>query len=254
VECRLDGPGGPGAFGGCTSPKAFSALAPGDYVFLVRTTDDAGNQSTTQRAFTVTQVQPVQPTPTPAPPTQPPTPTPPPTPVPDQVIVVAPATGTVLVKAKGETKFTPLDITKGIPLGSEVDVRKGRVTLTSIPKPGATPETADFYGGMFIVTQKGGITDLRLSEPLTGCPSGKKASLAAKKTKSRKLWGNGKGAFRTSGKYSAATVRGTIWLVQDNCTTTLTRVTQGVVQVNDFVKKTKVLVKKGKRYTARARR
>ena len=29
-----------------------------------------------------------------------------------------------------------------------------------------------------------------------------------------KLWGNGKGKFRTSGKYSAATVRGTIWLTR----------------------------------------
>ena len=28
-----------------------------------------------------------------------------------------------------------------------------------------------------------------------------------------KLWGSGKGKFRTTGKYSAATVRGTIWLV-----------------------------------------
>ncbi|MDA0181841.1 Ig-like domain-containing protein [Solirubrobacter phytolaccae] len=253
VECRLDGPGGPGAFGACGSPKAFSALAPGAYVFFVRTTDAAGNQSTTQRAFTVTQVQQAQPTPVPTvAPAQTPTPTP--TPVPNQTIVVSPKPGgPVLVKPKGASKFEPLDVTKGIPLGSEVDVRKGRVTLTSIPKPGAAPETADFYGGMFIVTQKGGITDLKLSEPLTGCPKGQRASASAKK-KTRKLWGDGKGAFRTSGKYSAATVRGTVWLVQDSCTTTLTRVTQGVVQVQDFVTKKKLLVKKGKRYTAKAKR
>lgn len=253
VECRLDGPGGPGAFGACASPKAFNALAPGDYVFLVRTTDAAGNQSTTERAFTVTQVQQAQPTPQPTVgPAQTPTPTP--TPVPNQVIVVAPAQGTVLVKATGETTFTPLDVTKGIPNGSEVDVRKGRVTLTSIPKPGAPAETADFYGGMFIVTQKGGITDLKLSEPLNGCPKGQRASAAATKKKSRKLWGDGKGAFRTSGKYSAATVRGTIWLVQDTCTTTLTRVNQGVVSVRDFVKGKTVTVRKGKPYTARAKK
>ncbi len=162
--------------------------------------------------------------------------------MPNQTIVVTPAkTGTVLVKEKGASKFEPLDVTKGIKNGSEVDVRNGRVTLTSIPKAGAPPETADFYGGMFIVTQKGGITDLKLSERLTGCPKGQQASLslAQKKPKSRKLWGNGKGSFRTTGKYSAATVRGTIWLVQDSCTTTLTRVTAGVVQVNDFVKKKK---------------
>ncbi|RKQ92267.1 Ig-like protein group 3 [Solirubrobacter pauli] len=246
VECRLDGPGGPGGFGACASPKTFNALAPGAYVFFVRTTDAAGNQSTTQRAFTVTQVQQATPTPTP-------TSTVGPAQTPQTVVVTPKPGGTVLVKAKGETTFAPLDVTKGIPLGSEVDVRKGRVTLTSIPRPGAAPQSADFYGGIFLVTQRGGITDLKLSEPLTGCPKSGKASAAAGK-KSRKLWGNGKGSFRTSGKYSAATIRGTIWLVQDTCTTTLTRVTQGTVQVQDFVKKTKVLVKKGKPYTARAKR
>ena len=45
-----------------------------------------------------------------------------------------------------------------------------------------------------------------------------------------KLWGNGKGKFRTSGKYSSATVRGTIWLVEDRCEGTLTKVTRGTVQ------------------------
>jgi len=46
-------------------------------------------------------------------------------------------------------------------------------------------------------------------------------------------------------------VRGTIWLVQDNCTSTLTRVTQGVVSVKDFVTKKSRLLRKGQRYTAR---
>ena len=79
-------------------------------------------------------------------------------------------------------------------------------------------------------------------------------SAAAKKVKTRKLWGKGKGAFRTSGKYSAATVRGTTWLVQDTCTSTLTRVTEGVVTVRDNVKKKNVVVRAGKRYTAKPKR
>ena len=92
-----------------------------------------------------------------------------------------------------------------------------------------------------------------LTEKLTGCPKAKSsASAAAKKPKTRKLWGDGKGKFRTKGKYSAATVRGTKWLVKDTCTTTTTTVTQGVVQVEDFAKKRKVTVRKGaKPYVAR---
>ena len=79
-----------------------------------------------------------------------------------------------------------------------------------------------------------------------------RASAAQKKPKSRKLWGDGKGAFRTSGRYSAATVRGTRWLVQDTCTGTLTRVTQGSVSVRAGRKT--VIVRAGRKYTARPRR
>ena len=114
-----------------------------------------------------------------------------------------------------------------------------------------------FYGGIFIVTQKRGVTQLALSEALAACPSAKRASAAAvkkKKPKSRSLWGDGHGAFRTSGQYSAATVRGTNWFTKDSCDGTLTKVKSGVVEVNDFVRHKKLLLRKGKSYVARPRR
>ena len=250
VSCRLDGPGAAvGAFGACASPKSFSALAPGDYVFILRAVDAAGNATETRRTFSVTAPQAAQPTPTPSP-----SATPPPEPTPSaQSVVVAPAAGTVLVRLPGSRTFVPLNASQGIPFGSEVDARKGKVRLTALPTAGKPPETADFFDGLFTIHKVGGFIELRLSEKLTGCPKARKASIAQKKPKSRKLWGDGKGKFRTRGQYSAATVRGTKWLVQDTCTTTLTRVTQGVVAVNDFAKRKTVLVKKGKRYTARAK-
>jgi ferric-dicitrate binding protein FerR (iron transport regulator) len=67
-----------------------------------------------------------------------------------------------------------------------------------------------------------------------------------------KLWGNGKGKFQTSGKYSSATVRGTIWLTQDRCDGTLVTVKRGVVSVRDFKRKKTVSVKAGHSYLARA--
>jgi hypothetical protein len=67
-----------------------------------------------------------------------------------------------------------------------------------------------------------------------------------------KLWGSGKGRFRTTGKYSSATVRGTIWLTQDECDGTLTRVRRGVVSVNDFKRHKTLNVKAGRSYLARA--
>jgi hypothetical protein len=193
----------------------------------------------------------VTPTPTPAPPVATPAPTP--TPVVNRTIVVAEERGTVKVKLPRTNRYVDLNDIQGIPVGSEVDTRKGSVRLTSIPKAGAQPETAIFYDGIFKVTQSKGITNLTLSEPLAACPK-RKARAAAKKAKKRRLWGDGKGSFRTTGRHSAATVRGTKWLVEDSCAGTLTRVTQGSVTVRDFSKPRGLIVRAGKRYLARPRR
>ena len=45
----------------------------------------------------------------------------------------------------------------------------------------------------------------------------------------RKLWGSGKGRFRTRGRYAAATVRGTTWLMEDFCDTSRTTSAGGTV-------------------------
>jgi len=168
-------------------------------------------------------------------------------PVPGKSVNGGTLSGTVCVKRPGSSTCAPLGPGETIPLGSTVDARKGVVEITAGPD-----DKAKFYDGIFKLTQKGGVTDLQLVEALAPCS--KKASSAAKKPKTRKLWGDGKGAFRTSGKYSAATVRGTKWLVQDSCAGTLTRVTQGVVSVRDNVKKRNVTVRAGKSYTARPKR
>ena len=151
------------------------------------------------------------------------------------------------VKRPGSGAYVELDATRGVPLGSTVDAKNGAVKLT-------TPSgAAEFSDGIFRLSRSGSVTVLTLVEPLA-CPTKGKASAARKKAKTRKLWGKGKGSFRTAGRYSAATVRGTTWLVQDTCTTTLTRVTEGTVTVRDTVKKKTVVVRAGKRYTARKKR
>jgi hypothetical protein len=162
--------------------------------------------------------------------------------------------GTVKVKLKGTNTFVDLASATDIPLGSTIDVKQGRLELSSVPKAGAAPQKATFYGGIFQITQPGGITDLKLNEGLAACPKGAKAAAKKKKPKTRQLWGQGSGAFRTRGQYSAATVRGTKWLVRDSCAGTLTTVAQGVVSVHDNVKRKDVVVRAGHSYTARPRR
>jgi hypothetical protein len=197
---------------------------------------------------------PEPPPPLPAPPQPgPPTAAQEPTPVVNQTVVAREVRGTVRIRVRGSNRFVDLDASQGIPVGSTVDTKKGTVEIASIPKAGQPVEKAEFHDGIFRVTQSRGITDLKLTEALAACPK-RSARAAAKKPKSRKLWGKGSGKFRTTGNYSAATIRGTEWLVQDSCAGTLTRVRQGTVSVRDKVKKRTVLVRAGKRYLARPRR
>src|SRR5262249_62275076 len=108
---------------------------------------------------------------------------------------------------------------------------------------------------IFKIGQTKTTTDLTLNEALAKCPKRKAAHAAAKKKpKSRKLWGDGSGSFRTRGQYSAATVRGTRWLVQDSCSGTLTQVKKGVVSVFDQVKKKTIILRAPKTYLAKPRR
>jgi CSLREA domain-containing protein len=172
-----------------------------------------------------------------------------PPPQPGKNVNALPKSGTVKIKLPGTNRFVVLDEGQQIPLGTTVDVLKGRVTIVA-----ASGQSADFYAGIFKLSQTKGakpITVLTLVEKLS-CAK-KKANAAAKKKRKRRLWGDGRGRFRTKGRHSAATVVGTKWLVEDKCRSTLTRVVRGRVRVRDFVKKKNVIVKAGKKYVARAR-
>jgi hypothetical protein len=173
-----------------------------------------------------------------------------PVPVFHKTVVVKVVSGKVRIRRPGSTQAVDLQGTDDIPLGSTVDTTEGVVALSSVAKAGGAPQTAKFYEGVFKVTQTGSITQLELNQPLASCAG---ARAAAAKAKKRHLWGDGKGSFRTKGKYSSATVRGTKWLVQDTCAGTLTRVVRGVVAVSDRVRHKTVTVRAGHSYLARPR-
>jgi hypothetical protein len=196
-----------------------------------------------------------QPPPPPPPPGPAPTATPVPTPTPvaGKAVAGKAVEGKVRVKKPGG-RFEDLDPSKPIPLGSTIDTKDGTIELTAQQTAGGKTQKATFHDGIFKVTQTRTTTDLTLNEALARCPKRGKASAAAKKPKSRKLWGNGSGSFRTRGQYSSATVRGTEWLVQDSCSGTLTRVKSGVVSVRDQVKRKTVVLRAGKKYLAKPKK
>jgi hypothetical protein len=205
-----------------------------------------------------------------------------PPPVLGRVANVEPVKGTVLVAVPvsaarsasvGEAiasqkglKFVPLAEARQVPVGSFLDTRKGTVRLQAAATGAAKPYLGSFDGGLFQMRQSRkrsakGLTDLVLKGGKFGACApqrrgrrGKGASTAVSKRRLRRLRANGTGRFRTRGRYSAATVRGTKWTVTDRCDGTLTQVSRGRVAVRDFRRKKTILLRAGKSYLARAKR
>src|SRR4051794_15366514 len=138
-------------------------------------------------------------------PAPPPAPTLPP-PVAGKSVNVEPVSGTVKIKRRGSQHFVKLTAQAHIPVGSTIDTRHGRIGIAAAQGKGKTAEM-DFYDGLFKVTQTKGakpLTTLSLTERLS-CAHKASAAAAKKKTRKRRLWGDGHGHFRTKGKHSAAT-------------------------------------------------
>jgi Tol biopolymer transport system component len=274
-ECRIDG----APFAACSSPYTTGALADGEHTFDVRAIDSSGNTgSPASRTFVVATAEPDgggddggtasvqharQDQPVSdvdgdgVPDTN------------DRSVVTAPpqpgetATaevkrGTVMILEGG--RFRPLEGRETIPIGATIDATDGAITIeVAADTAGARLQTGTFSDGAFKLEQirrRAGrlITELVLKG---GTPRvcGARASTAhqrGKRRKVRRLWGDGKGRFRTRGSNSAATVRGTVWLTKDGCAGTLTRVKEGRVAVKDFGRDRTVIVRAGDSYLAKA--
>ena len=158
-------------------------------------------------------------------------------------------------------RFIPLSEARQVPIGSILDLRTGIARLTTASSVAGQVFKGKFAVGVVQVLQSanpalGGLTDLSMrGGSFRNCDTGasRATAMAARKSKRRVrgLRGNAKGRFRSSGRYSAATVRGTRWAITDYCFGTLTRVKRGQVDVRDFVRRKTVRVRPGRIYVAR---
>lgn len=178
-----------------------------------------------------------------------------------------------LVRGQG---FVPLTQARQLPIGSEIDARGGTLQIVV-----ATPEKhhlqqARLSGGVFSVGQtktgkEKGLATFTLKEnafsggpSYASCTVRNKPRAAATSTpvaKATKV--NSKvlqllkasdqhGSFRTTGRYAAATVLGTQWVVEDRCDGTLTKVKRGRVDVLDFHTGKTITLRAGQSFLANA--
>ena len=82
--------------------------------------------------------------------------------------------------------------------------------------------------------------------------AGDASAAAASSRTLQLLHASAHGKFRTKGRYSAATVRGTIWTIADRCDGTLTHDITDSVVVNDFVHHKTIILHAGQSYLALA--
>jgi hypothetical protein len=176
---------------------------------------------------------------------------------------VEPVTGKVKIRLPDSSGYVSLADAGSIPSGSVVDARRGTLTLRSALDAAGHVQTATVRGAVFEVRQSrtgNGMTDLVLRATPTGCATTGAAARAAavtgtkKRSKPGARWArDSHGRFRTRGRNSVATVRGTRWSTRETCAGTVTRVMQGAVDVRDVRTGQTVTVRRGHAYLARTR-
>jgi streptogramin lyase len=158
--------------------------------------------------------------------------------------------GKVFVRAPDATTFESFSGSRGVLVGTEVEASNGRVALVA-----SSRQHAEFFQGRFVIETTTGVVDLRLTgSSFKNCKNARKLAGSDKHGPPRQLWGTGKGKFRTKGRYSVTSVRGTTWYTADSCSGTIARVTRGSVDVADLLRNRNLHVARGHGYVAKAPR
>jgi hypothetical protein len=190
----------------------------------------------------------------------------PPPPVLGRTFTSGVVSGQVFVRLPGSTRaagkgsgFVALTQPRSLPVGTVLDTRTGTVAVTTALSNGGT-QSGDFGAGVFKVLQdrrQRGLTQLNLmlSRSARLCPATGKVRTAAARLLPKSvlalLRANVQGKFRSRGRYSSGTVRGTSWDTVERCDGTLTSVHRGVVAVLDLRRRRTVLLSAGGSYLAR---
>jgi hypothetical protein len=157
-----------------------------------------------------------------------------------RVVLASSVSGVVRVKAKGQRAFALLTQPRALAVGATIDTTRGTVRLVTAAGAVGETQSGRFSKGAFTVSQEhSGMTNLRLvggrpARAACGSRTGAigdtvATSSAVSSRVLRLLRAQAHGRFRTVGRYSSATVRGTEWQTIDRCDGTVTVDTRGAV-------------------------
>jgi hypothetical protein len=174
--------------------------------------------------------------------------------------VIRPVGGKVFIETS-RGRFFPLTGASRIPSGAVIDALHGSVEIVASLGKGKT-EHGIFGGAIFKLTQsRNGLVTLTIVEgAFPGAPSyalckthkAGQASAAALSSRTLQfLHASAHGKFRTTGRYSAATVRGTKWTIADRCDGTLTRDGSGSLLIRDLAHPRLIVLHGGQSYFAK---
>ena len=183
---------------------------------------------------------------------------------------IQPVSGLVLIFINGH--LVPLTELTQIPAGVAIDTLHGTLKLTTATGGGGgahaaavRTQTGEFSGAVFRLSQPtrrqgprhrhAGLERVQgRPEPVHLYGHGAAAdAIAASSRTIQLLHASAHGKFRTSGRYSAATVLGTIWTVAARCDGTLTHAIKDPVAVTDFVRHKTIILHAGQSYLAPGR-
>jgi hypothetical protein len=248
-ECRFDSPD----WLACTSPQSYATLANGPHTFEVRAVNELDEVDPTPAAASFVVAIPA--------PLTIAAPKGPPLPVAGESFNLELIDGNVELICPGEGERSRLIDFKQIPMGCLINTRNGEAKLTSSKGSSGELQDSHFWGGIFVATQEKGdnedvdlkLAGKRMCERRGSAKSSTATISRGRRGGGRRLWGSGKGNYKTSGSYGSATVVGTTWLVIDRCdSSTLFKVTDGTVWVRDFIKGKTIVLEEGEQYIAKA--
>jgi DNA-binding beta-propeller fold protein YncE len=197
------------------------------------------------------------------------------TPTIGQTFNLAPVSGLVFVLIHGH--LVPLTQVEQITAGTVIDSRLGTFLLTiSLGLSGSARDAAahgkaktqsgQFGGAVVRIHQlrsgrsRGLTTVMMVESAFKGAPTQSicKAPYSAPEAQAARinsrviqlLHARAHGKFATSGRYSAATVRGTVWTIIARCDGTLVRDIKDEVVVTDFIRHKTILLHAGQSYLA----